>query len=269
MEKNFATYLRDERMLFKYAQGKSARNGREFHEYHEIIWLIAGEVEFFSEEIRAPLICDQIVMIPKESYHQFVIRGDEEHYRRCVFNFYDLPELSAPILCAMQGVRIMDPTPELKALFHQVIRAAESDRLSDQEKKAILRSVMTLLIFELAQSVDVAREELPQKDDSLVSRCVEYINRHLSEPLTVAGIARALNISPSLLSHTFKNEMHIAPYRYILKKRLILAQNKIARGESATAAAIECGFGDYSGFYKQYKKTFGRSPSHTEDDFEA
>jgi AraC-like DNA-binding protein len=98
---------------------------------------------------------------------------------------------------------------------------------------------------------------------------VEYINGHLSESLTVAGIAKRLNISPSLLSHAFKNEMNIAPYRYILKKRLVLAQHKIARGESATAAAIECGFGDYSGFYKQYKKTFGTSPSRTGGEFEA
>lgn len=256
-------------MLFKYAKGRSARNGREFHEYHEIIWLMAGEVEFFSEEIRSPLICDQIVMIPKESYHQFVIRGDEENYRRCMFNFYDVPALAAPIARGMQGVRIMDLTPEIGSLFNQAIRAAESDRLSEGEKREILRSVLTLLIFELATHADAAETGLKKDGDSIVSRCVEYINGHLSEPLTVAGIARELNISSSLLSHVFKDEMHIAPYRYILKKRLILAQNKIAQGESATAAAIECGFGDYSGFYKQYKKTFGVPPSHTEGNFEA
>jgi len=268
MEKSFATYVRDEQLLFKYAKGKSARNGREFHEYHEIIWLMAGEVEFFSEEIRTPLICDQIVMIPKESYHQFVIRGDAENYRRCMFNFYDVPALAAPIARGMRGVRIMDLPPEIGSLFNQAIRAAESERLSEEEKREILRSVLTLLIFELASRADGAEVGLKKDGDSIVSRCVEYINAHLSEPLSVAGIARALNISPSLLSHTFKDEMHIAPYRYILKKRLILAQNKIARGESATAAAIECGFGDYSGFYKQYKKTFGTSPSHTDGHFD-
>lgn len=32
-------------------------------------------------------------------------------------------------------------------------------------------------------------------------------------------------------------------------------------GQPATQAAIECGFNDYSGFYKQFKKMFNKSPS--------
>lgn len=269
MEKGFAMYVKDEHTLFKYAKGKSARNGREFHEYHEIIWLMGGEVEFFSETLHMPLARDQIVMIPKEVYHQFVIRGDEESYHRCMFNFYDLPEIASLIVQSMKGVRILDLTPEIKSLFRQAISASESAHASDEERRAIVRAALTLLICKLAQESE-RFEATPQTEpDSVVARCVEYINQHLSESLTVAGIARALSISPSLLSHTFKDEMNIAPYRYILKKRLILAQNKIARGESATAAAIDCGFGDYSGFYKQYKKTFGVPPSKTDGAFEA
>ena len=41
----------------------------------------------------------------------------------------------------------------------------------------------------------------------------------------------------------------------------MLAHHKIADGELASAAALECGFRDYSGFYKQYKKLFNQSPS--------
>jgi AraC-like DNA-binding protein len=55
--------------------------------------------------------------------------------------------------------------------------------------------------------------------------------------------------------------MNISVYQYMLRKRLILAQQKIRDGESATAAAMLCGFNDYSSFYKQYKKLFGVSPS--------
>jgi AraC-like DNA-binding protein len=42
-----------------------------------------------------------------------------------------------------------------------------------------------------------------------------------------------------------------------------LARQKIQDGESATTAAMICGFNDYSSFYKQYKKMFEVSPSET------
>ena len=76
-----------------------------------------------------------------------------------------------------------------------------------------------------------------------------------------------MNVSPSTLTHSFKKDMNISVYRYILKKRLVLAQQKILSGEPAQKAALDCGFNDYSGFYKQYKKTFGIAPSRQENFF--
>ena len=51
--------------------------------------------------------------------------------------------------------------------------------------------------------------------------------------------------------------MNIPLHRYIVKKRLILAHNKMVEGEPAGLAAAESGFNDYSGFYLQYKNMFG------------
>ena len=78
---------------------------------------------------------------------------------------------------------------------------------------------------------------------------------------TVEEIANHCNVSLSLLSHIFKKEMNISPYKYALKKRLINARRKINAGELSTSVAVECGWNDYSGFYKQYIKTFGVPPS--------
>ena len=50
-------------------------------------------------------------------------------------------------------------------------------------------------------------------------------------------------------------------HKYVLEKRLILANKKIRQSVNPTVAASECGFADYSGFYRQYKKMFGVSPA--------
>ena len=46
-----------------------------------------------------------------------------------------------------------------------------------------------------------------------------------------------------------------------LAQKLILANRRIESGCGAVQAAAECGFANYSGFYKMYKKMFGFSPS--------
>ena len=55
--------------------------------------------------------------------------------------------------------------------------------------------------------------------------------------------------------------MNISIHQYILKKKLVMAHHKILDGIPATQAAIDCGFNDYSGFYKQFKKMFNKAPS--------
>ena len=94
-----------------------------------------------------------------------------------------------------------------------------------------------------------------------VLNAIRFINENLYSPIAIDEIAKACMISPSSLAHLFKKELGISPYKFIVKKRLISAYQRIQEGEPATLAAIECGFNEYSGFYKQYKKMFGVSPN--------
>ena len=53
----------------------------------------------------------------------------------------------------------------------------------------------------------------------------------------------------------------MSPKQYIISKRLAKARKMIRRGERPTAVSAECGFGDYTTFFRNYKKYFGYSPS--------
>ena len=90
---------------------------------------------------------------------------------------------------------------------------------------------------------------------------MKYINNNLHKHFTITTLAIEFHISESHLAHVFKKDLHIPIHKYILEKRLILANKRIRNSENATQVAVECGFRDYSGFYKQYKKMFGMSPS--------
>ena len=49
--------------------------------------------------------------------------------------------------------------------------------------------------------------------------------------------------------------------RYILYKRMAVVRKELAMGAPAAEAASRAGFGDYSSFFRAYKKMFGCAPS--------
>ena len=124
----------------------------------------------------------------------------------------------------------------------------------------VLQSVLVLLLNEL--NLQKASTLHRPSQHPVVEDILSYINENMQRTLSVEILAKKYHLSPSSISHLFKKEMKIPLHQFILKKRLITAYHKIAAGEAPTVVAAECGFRDYSGFYKQYKKMFGRSPSN-------
>lgn len=261
----FSKYVIDDRCIFKHAKGTAAAPDREFHDYHEILLFAGGKTTFLSEEKRIPLTPPGIVIIPKETYHQFINEVDEE-YHRSVFSFYDIPEFEELIKKCMHSTRIIEARDDQKALFNRMNETTDAD-CSDKEKQVLMYSVLALLLYDLSRESASVKEGGSLCDITYSS--IEYINSNLCSRISVSELSKRLNVSVSTLTQTFKKDMNISIYRFILRKRLILAKQKINDGEAATAVALQCGFHDYSGFYRQYKKMFGAAPSEKSEGFDA
>lgn len=250
----FEHFIKSEDITFKYAKGRSTKLGKEFHVFHEIVLFIDGSAEFTTESIHTKIPPNTLIVIPKETYHQIAIHEKQEEYCRCLINFYDIPELSGLIARAMKQPIIIQTDKNIEYLFKKLIK-----NLSETDAKYLLKSVLALLLSEIVYKSNTYVSETSQ--NVLVTSAVQYINSNLTRKITIEEIAKECMISPSALSHVFKKEMNIPLHKFIVKKRLINAYHRIMSGEPAMVAAIDCGFNDYSGFYKQYKKMFGVSPS--------
>ena len=252
----FSDYLYGESISFKHARGSSDRSGKEFHIYHEIILFIDGDAEFISENLHVRVKPATLIVIPKKTYHQMVIHGNPENYYRCVLQFGESTELAGFVDRSLKDVQLFVADREIRFLFDKLIRTTKTE---ESHASLLLRAVLILLLDTLRELKDMPNGENHQNE--VVRMAIEYINRNLGKTMTIRSIAQACNISDSSLSHIFKKEMYIPIHKFIIKKRLIQAYHRICTGEAATIVAIECGFQDYSGVYKQYKKTFGFPPS--------
>ena len=260
MKDTFKKSIESDYVSAKYAKGTSDMRGKEFHTYNEIIFFMGGESKFISDNMQMDLKPDTVMVIPRECYHQLCIKGNEDEYHRCVIHFDDIPALNTLILKKMHSVFAVDANLHIKYLFQKIIDMMDSE-YDENTKNTVIFSVLTLLLEEI--SYNSKDNDLYQKHKTLSSECVEIIDKNLCNNISVSFISEALNISQSGIAHIFKKEMNITIYKYILEKRLILARKKILAGQPATQAASECGFNDYSGFYRQYKKMFNTAPSRS------
>lgn len=243
----FEHYIKTDGVTFKHARGKSVMTGKEFHIYHEIILFLDGKAELITEYSRTPIKPNTLIFIPKETYHQLNIIGKQEAYHRCILHFTKSP-INKFLLCKADN--------EIKYLFSKL-----TDNIKSKDKEPILNSVLVLLLNKL--STEKLDNTAVISQNPIILQCIDYIKYNLNSNLSVEEISKVCNISVSGLSHLFKKEMNISLHKYIIEKRLIEAYKKIHAGKAVTSVYIECGFNDYSGFYRQYKKMFGFSPSQT------
>ena len=91
-------------------------------------------------------------------------------------------------------------------------------------------------------------------------RILSYINLHLTTIQSVDDIASTMFFSKSYIMHLFKSELHIGVMQYIRNKKILLAHQKIRKGEKPTEVYATCGFSNYPSFYRAYTAYFGTSP---------
>ena len=89
-----------------------------------------------------------------------------------------------------------------------------------------------------------------------------FIEKHLSQPLTLDRIASAIHVSPFVLIRQFKSAVKTTPHAYLVKCRLAEA-HRLLRDERVSVAdiATQVGIVDANYFARFFKRASGLSPT--------
>ena len=98
-------------------------------------------------------------------------------------------------------------------------------------------------------------------ENEKVNNILAYINQNIASNLSLNAIAERFFISKFYLSRQFKQFTGMSIYQYIIKKRVTISRDLLRSGNPVTNACMECGFNDYSNYYKAFKREFGCNPS--------
>lgn len=243
------------------------------HDFYEVYLFLDGNVDYIIESRNYHLLPGDILLISPMELHQPRITPDKRPYERFVLwidkNFIEQFHTTRTLL-----TRCFDTTVPGHSNLLRLSPAKRQyvtelmDRLAIEFHTGGYGADLSgfgcllLLLVELnRQAASSTRHyELADKSGPVVTSVLDYINNHYNEELSLDLLADHFFVNKYHLSHEFNRIVGTSIYRYIIQKRLVIAKHLLSKGQSPTEVYKDCGFGDYSNFYRAFKAEYGISP---------
>ena len=245
-------------------QPPEALEQRHCHDFYEILYITEGEGNFFIEGSSYSIKPGDLLFIRPLEYHYLKV-SDRIPYERHVIHFTPSALLEGA-LSSLEKIISLDSAYGSRVfvarLLPQYINAIFSrfeavENLEREEQILYVRMLLSELILMLST---VHGEKLAYSEEELGSRVIRFLNDNIDKSITLDHLARRFFVSKYYLCRAFKKYNGISIHGYINQKRVMYAKQLIEQGETASGAAYRVGFGDYSAFYRAYKKVVGRPP---------
>ena len=170
----------------------------------------------------------------------------------------ELSDLIAGAAIIRTLVRIGARQAGMSAVSIDSISQEYAQKMKHTASPAQLNHLQRLLVEHFCAAVRAVRES---QYSPCVRRAVDYIAANLSQPLTVAVIAKASGTGRHLLSKTFAEETGMTVKRFLAKQRCALAEELLRTGgASVQEAAAYVGYPDNNYFSKVFRACQGVSP---------
>ena len=163
------------------------------------------------------------------------------------FNFFFDEQIDLP-MCMKGAV-----TGEIRGLFKVFTPRYLSAEHNGKEKAS---NVVGYILAVLADTYE--RSTL----NAHVQKAMEYIDNHITEPLSLEDVAAMLHLTREYTAALFKRETGMTVTQYINNRKLSRASDLIREeGNDLAEIAKSLGYKNYTYFSSIFKKHFGVSPS--------
>lgn len=258
--------------LYYYNDSKNSQVKKHGHNYYEFYFFLEGDVLIDIGGSVFPLTPGDVVLIPPKVKHQALIQDTKTPYRRFVFWISEeycnqLVELSTDYAYLMQHVMVaknyifhQDPITfnEIQSKVFRILEEIHSDRYGREAMMALCIQDLLLLLNRRVYEANHPVSKGEAKE--LYQNLLMYIEDHLEDSMTLDQLAREFYVSKYHIAHVFKENVGMSIHQYITKKRLAACRDAILGGTGITEAYLMFGFGDYTSFYRAFKKEYGMSP---------
>ena len=248
----------------------NAMSAAHWHDHVEVNLLLAGAMTYLFNGRQERVEAGRLVLFWAAIPHQTILVTPEAPLICLYLPLADFLALSIDKTARqaiMQGAFLVEPqcrettSPVVSAWVEEWDEGDPVRRqlISDEAKLRVRR-----LILDHAddQAASVAAKTTPVSPAIRhVEVLTDLINRHFSEPLSLADFGRRANVHPTTANRAFRDVLGISVMEYLTRYRLARAMQRLAETEdSILEIALDCGFGSSSRFYDIFKQRTGTTP---------
>lgn len=259
--------FREKDYMYSHNEMKPTPFTTHLHKYYEFLYFVQGDATYVVEgnEYKAA-DGDLFITCPGE-LHSIAFKSDKDYERHFIQISEEFLEgLDVDMLKLLKEKEI----GKNNKISHILLADGEIDRcfmgvqkqvLNPTEESKLLSKTYIIQLLSLINKLLYTPVEVEDKENERVIAAKDFINKNLTENMNLDQIAEATYTDKYYLSHLFHREVGMSITDYISMQRIAVAKKLISQGGSATEVFAECGFNDYSSFYRAVKKLSGKSPT--------
>ncbi len=246
------------------------------HDYFQMYYVQHGNIIHHIKETEAKLSHGDVFIVPPNLPHYIEKKENEVAFysvsftsdfllgiresNKLIFDF--LHYLSTT---ALESIQPKLTLPHEDIIFVETIFGrikTEFDGEKTGKEEIIKECVSTLLsIFARVYFEEKAQLINVEYGKQAVMHCIEYIDNHFDEEISLGEIAHLSAMSKTCFCGLFRSITGASFHEYLNKKRIEHACEMILSGRKITTVASLCGYSDFSTFYRNFKKYMDVSPS--------
>lgn len=247
------------------------------HDYYEFYFFLEGNVSIWIDTEVHDVTYGDIIIMPPGVSHRPIIHNADVPYRR--FVFWISQEFCSHLvqLSPDYGYLLQLAQTQKKYVFHNdrvtfhsiqsrlitLLEEMQGNRFGKAANISLCVNDLVLhlnrLIYERLHPVSAG------ETTALYESICSFIETHIDEDLSLERLAGEFFVSKYHIAHIFKENLGLSIHQYITKKRLAYCRQSILSDVSITKTYEAYGFGDYSSFYRAFKKEYGISPREFKD----
>lgn len=169
------------------------------------------------------------------------------------------------------GIEVPTANPFNKA-YNDDIRKQVQQRHTSLSKTIESDAILRMILSRFAEC-DTEELRFPTQNSASNARLLkilDYIGKHLDQPLTLNKLAELVGLNPTYLSNDFAKKLNIRPTSYIKQKRIERAQRLlISTNLPLKQISYEIGIPNTDYFFQIFKKALGCTPSEYRRNYSA
>ncbi|GGF96258.1 helix-turn-helix domain-containing protein [Paenibacillus abyssi] len=219
-----------------------------------ITYTLGGEGYFITPGQETICRAGDVTLLKSGLPHQYGTRkGQTWHFVWAHFS----PQLMEPSLLPDENLFLQSVTIEStrKRIYHAFRRILSDSRARGDYWHELCMNALREILMLVAQ-------KKRQTYDDRIGETLHLLSRHMKDPLRIEQLARTIGLSPSRLSHLFKENTGQSIVDALNQMRIRQAALLLQHTErSASEVALDVGFNNYNHFINQFRKRFGVNPS--------